>query len=242
MPLGYFNCPDGGKIMIGDCMAIGGCRMVNEGKAIDRCVPLTILGEQTRERQYTGQMSVTELGNDFLFHYLKRKFDYGTNPTIGAARFIGSASHYLLEKNPSTFVEAEIRVNHPLFHGTADSVAVDEWNAGYHVLTDYKIYGSYALRQLMGMQRTYSDSPDELYQRATTVNGTKFPKGHPKQVLSWEEIPDSADKHKEMRQINYYRLGWSSSMATDSLGWKCAPSSGTMAPRPVPSSIVKFTG
>ena len=207
MPLEYFNCPDGGKISIGDCMAIAGCRMVNEGLSIDRCVPLTILGEQTRERQYVGQMSVTELANDFLFHYLKRKFPYGTNPTIGAARFIGSASHYLLEKNPSTFVEPEVKVNHPLFHGTADSVSIDEWNAGYHVLTDYKIYASYSLRQLKGMTRVYTDSPDEFYQRATTVAGVKHLKGSPKQIAHWEEVSENADTHKEMRQLNYYRIG-----------------------------------
>lgn len=230
MPLSYFNCPDGGTSPFGECMSIGGCRMVKEGKADDRCVPLEILQEQSKSRTYSGQLSVTELGNDFLLHYLKNKFDYGVNPTMGAARLIGQGVHYILEKNPSPYARTELKVRHPLFHGTADKLGIDEYNPGYYVLMDYKIYSSYSLRELKGMERVLVESETEMYQRATWVanktgcdhqlfdvgggvvqcticHGSRYPKGHPKLIPTWLEFSEKVGDTKEARQLNYYRIG-----------------------------------
>ena len=212
MPIRFFHCPDGPTIEVHECLMKGGCRMVNEGLAIDRCVPRAILQESIKERRYEGSLSVTGMEKDALFHWLKEKVAYGVDPMMSAARYIGNAAHYLMEKNPAPETAPEVRVHHELYSGTSDLVSIDEWT-GENVLTDLKTRSTFRYAQMIGLKKVKVPDPTgEVYKiRGTRKDGTTYHKGQPKLVDEWRIIPSEADMDAEIRQCNYYRMAWEQS-------------------------------
>ena len=217
MPIEFFYCPDGPTIAVSECLQKGGCRMVNEGLAYGRCVPRAILQESIKERRYEGHVSVTGMEKDALFHWLKEKVVYGVDPLDSAARYIGNAAHYLMEKNPAPDTQPEVKVYHELYSGTSDLVSIDEWT-GEYFLTDLKTRSCFRYASMIGLKKVKVPDPSgALYLRSgSRKNGTTYHKGQPKLVDEWQVIPSEADMDNEIRQCNYYRMAW------ESAGYKIA--------------------
>ena len=153
MPIEFFYCPDGPTIAVSECLQKGGCRMVNEGLTYRRCAPRAILQESIKERRYEGHVSVTGMEKDALFHWLKEKVVYGVDPLESAARYIGNAAHYLMEKNPAPDTQPEVKVYHDLYSGTSDLVSIDEWT-GEYFLTDLKTRSCFRYANMIGLKRS----------------------------------------------------------------------------------------
>ena len=95
MPLRYLNCPDGVRRHINVCL--DKCPRP-EG----RCLSLPTLISVSRQREWTGKPSTTQLINGTRLAYLQIVHDYAVDPFDRAFALLGTRHHMRLEKVAQT--------------------------------------------------------------------------------------------------------------------------------------------
>lgn len=203
MPITEFICPDGQTIACSKCLSPNGCRMKN------RCATLPYLEAVADDRKFK-RVTPSMSGNGPRLIYLKAITDYAVDPEKGAWALMGVHVHdklsfYKYTKN----VIAEEEMTDEKTKGIPDVLEADEDKPGYYILTDYKTYGSYKLRLVLGLVSKTVPMLDEegepvLYKTSSKKYGYK--KGDPRKKTEWVVDPSKIKNWKEELQINRYRI------------------------------------
>ena len=189
MPATLFQCPDGQRTTISDCL--NQCRLKN------RCMFLPTLRAVARSlNRNIQQPTVTELIAGTRETYLKRTMDYAVEPQSVLYALHGSALHTINEGYTEGNMLSEMRLHDEITSGKFDLygqiAGLDEC-----VLGDIKVTSSYKIMKALGRYKV--DVPTgEVYK-----TGAK--KGQPKYAKEWRDggvrgILDWAI------QLNYYRI------------------------------------
>ena len=139
MPLANFICPDQEQIAVQDCLSK--CRLP------DRCIVLPILREISREREWTGVPSTTQLINPTCLEFLKITKPYAVEPESRAFMLLGILTHEKLALQATT---TEIPVGEEI---TSTIDLVDIANGGLELI-DYKTWGSYRVARALGLEKS----------------------------------------------------------------------------------------
>lgn len=192
MPLSHFRCPDGETISAADCLAQ--CRMA------ERCVTKpTLTTILAGRREWNGKPSTTQLLNGTMMEYLKITHDYAVSPRSLAYSLLGSTHHAKLAAG--YIYDTEHSFNEGEITGIVDLLEPDERSPGWHMLTDYKTYGSYRVAKILGVRYRLEPS-GELYKRS----GPWGKAGTPAKRKVFYQDPDSKDDWPERMQLNFYRI------------------------------------
>lgn len=195
MPLTHFICPDNQQIDIGSCLAK--CRIDH------RCVSKpTILAILSGWREWNGKPSTTQLLNGTRLEYLKAKRNYATAPRSSAYSLLGTAHHIKLANMPGFQTETQVSEKGDLISGITDLLEDDEEQPGFHILTDYKTYGSFRVAKLLGIQSRDGFSTTEVYQRSGLWGKT----GTPKRIKVFYRDSSKIEDFDEAMQQNHYRI------------------------------------
>jgi hypothetical protein len=124
-------CPDSKRVMTGECLT---CQ--------SRCCTKSYALEVTKNREWKGIPSVTQLLNGTLESYLKLTTDYYVSPDSMAFAISGTMKHSQLEENATD--QAEERLIYKGISGQPDEIEGD-------TLIDYKTAGSYKVSQCLGI-------------------------------------------------------------------------------------------
>jgi hypothetical protein len=160
------------------------------------------------QREWSGKPSTTQLLNGTMQEYLKWKFAYAITPTNRAFALLGTRHHQALEnvKMPDMVQEEQLGDDAPT-SGIVDLLQPSEHLDGTHDLIDYKTFGSYRVKKILGIQKRYKLSETEVYKRRTKrKDGTWANPGDAKMVPEFWRDPDSVDAFAEEMQLNNYRL------------------------------------
>lgn len=143
MPLTYFNCPDGVKRPIAQCLE-------NCQRELGRCLSLPTLHELSSGRVWTGKPSTTQLINPTRMEYLKITKNYAITPQERAFALLGTQHHRRLELIAKMIpqLEAEKKLSDAVNTGILDLLEPDDNSAGQWIITDYKTWGSFAVSKI----------------------------------------------------------------------------------------------
>lgn len=197
MPLKYFDCPDGVRRPVEQCL--DKCPRP-EG----RCVSLPTLISISRQREWTGKPSTTQLINGTRLAYLQLTCDYAVQPKDRAFALLGTRHHMRLEKVAEKVnVLAEEKLGGE-DTGILDLLAPDE-TVDYEAyeLWDYKTWGSFKVAKALGLVARKIPEPNgECYK----TSGKWGKAGDPKMVTVFDEDPTEVDMWEVEYQMNNYRL------------------------------------
>lgn len=198
MPLTKFICPDGFETSIASCLAK--CRMGY------RCMMRSALMQISKQRDWEGVPSVTQLINGTLQAYLQITKDYANEPDEHMFSLIGSKVHWRMEnRNDMSF--SEVRLDYLGVRGTFDDYDIED---DAYILTDIKTSGSYKVAQALGM--TYDlVEVDEVYKKATQVKASdgsavKRSAGDKKMIRKWRRAESLSECADWTMQLNMYRM------------------------------------
>lgn len=195
MSLTKFRCPDEVEIPISECLTK--CRMS------ERCVTkATLLTIVSGRREWNGAPSTTQLLNGTMMEWLKWKFEYSVAPRDNAFALMGLAHHEKLSKVQGDWESEKQLRGESDRSGISDLLEPDENMPGYHVVTDYKNFGSYKVANILGLEKETKPHPTEKYVKS----GPWGKAGTPKQVATFKENPNARDIKNEKLQLNHYRL------------------------------------
>ena len=189
MPATRFICPNGGRILIAECLK--GC------PEQERCMFLPTLRaiSKTLNRNLK-EPSVTELISGVRETYLKKVTDYAVDPQGLLYALQGQAIHSLNEHCTEGDILSEVRLKDHITSGQFDLYGkiMDEAEG---VLGDLKVTSSYKLMKALGIYKV-SVPTREVYK-------TGLRKGQPKYR---NELRDDGVKHvfEWALQLNYYRM------------------------------------
>lgn len=197
--LTHFICTDGNMCKVEDCLK--SCRL---GK---QCATKPYRKFVSREREYNGKVSSTQIGDGNRMIYLKQFNDFAVKPGWRMQSVIGSKAHASLtsvDECPGDIVEQKFEDKH--FHGTLDHYSEED-----KTVYDYKFVGSYKVKKCLGIVKILCDHPTEVYAKKTTRNKGKpdeivREKGEPKIVEKWVVDPMEADMYEYEMQLNLYRI------------------------------------
>lgn len=139
MPLKAYICPDGNQVAISQCL--DHCRMGT------RCLTKSTLLKLAEQRPPLPTPSVTELLSGPRLEYLKRKHAYAEAPDSMAFRFLGTQAHTAMELSQHLEGLNEERLFNEITTGKFDNLEYEDGK--YWTLTDYKTYGSYAVKKIL---------------------------------------------------------------------------------------------
>jgi len=199
IPAKYFICPSGRQIEIKQCLAYRGC------PEKERCATLPYLRAVSFDREYKG-VSPSMAGNGPRLIMLKATKDYAIKPHSRTWAILGTSVHGKLSMHKYTQdVLAEETLSEGEKKGIPDVLEEDEFDEGYHILTDYKAFGSFKVAKILGIVKKTVTVLDEK-----TGEPYRFKSGAKKgQVKTRQEIdyrPDLADVRGERLQLNRYRI------------------------------------
>ena len=192
MALEWFRCPDSKITTVKDCLSK--CRMD------ERCLTLPTLTLMADERKWTGIPSTTQLLNGTMYEFLKLTQPYIVDPDSRAFMLAGTKHHQPLEEVAKKLnLPAEIPLNID-----RDIFDLLEPENGNHVLTDYKLWGSYRVARALGIVEAGKklDPSGAVYQKS----GKWGQAGTPKMVTVFESMPQEVDVFNEELQLNRYRI------------------------------------
>ncbi|MBU0479106.1 hypothetical protein KKC91_11135 [bacterium] len=184
----WFICPDEGKIEPCECLKEGGCRMG------DRCASRSTLKLASRQREWKGTPSTTQMINGTMLAFLQLTVDYGLSIDQMAFRLLGTSSHAKLE------VEDELSLLEQKFEQDGQSGIADfvETENGLSILGDYKTSGSFKVSKALG------------FYKKTIFTGEYYKSGERKDEPKTKKIlvqePDKVDMREWELQLNRYRL------------------------------------
>jgi len=195
MPLTEFICPDGERVPIDACLSKGGCRMKM------RCATIPYLISSSYDREFKG-ISPSMAGNGIRLTMLKATVPYATSPDGRAFATLGTGTHdHLARMKYTDNVLAEEKLSDDEMTGIADALTEDEDKKGWHILYDYKTWGSYKVAKAMGVVAV--DVPTgEVYKK----DGKHGKKGDKKTKKEYHLDPTQADPGEVVIQLNRYRI------------------------------------
>lgn len=198
MPKTRFICPDESTVCIQKCLERHGCRMGA------RCAPLPYLHFAAEDWRFK-RVSPSMAGNGPRYIYLKETVDYAEKPEDMAFASAGIHTHDRLAQEKLTkAVLAEERLTHEEMTGIMDEMEEDEDAPGFHVITDYKTWGSYMVAKALGIVSVdvplLDDNGNQLYY----VRGKN--KGKPKMTQEHTMDPSRSDMPGTEYQLNRYRI------------------------------------
>ena len=170
MPAVGFICPDGHKIKFEDCFRE--CRL-KDCLPCGRCKALPFLRKVSRQREWTGEPSTTQLIRGTRESWLKITKEYYINPDDNAFMILGTNSHAILEKFGQGDHLTEERLRDEICSG-----AFDFYDGETQTLYDYKTWGSYKVMQALGIRAIEVPETDESGQVILKKSGKN--KGEPK--------------------------------------------------------------
>lgn len=179
--------------------------VIDEGLLIDR-YPTPYLRQCIDEREWTGRPSVTQCLNGTRLEYLRILTDFAVDPDDAAFRIVGTRGHGRLEDKAGKDDFAEVKFAGDIT-GMADLLEPDSAAPGEHILTDYKVWGSFRIKRMRPVVERTRPLLDEhgepvLYKRAGKYGGP----GDPKQEVYYIPDPDSRrDLMDADWQVNKYR-------------------------------------
>ena len=192
MPIRWFQCPDGGKTEIADCLKEGGCRMGN------RCATPAYLRMAASDRPWTGKPSTTQLISGTRQAWLKITKDYSVYPDGRAFMIHGTRAHKRLEEQQDDFSITEGRLDGddvPIT-GIFDSLITE---SGWSILVEYKTSGSFMLAKALGWRSVAVSSGGEY------KSGPR--KGQPRTHKVLKQNDEWIDCMEWELQLNHYRIG-----------------------------------
>lgn len=189
MPAKWFECQDGRKIEIQACLN-GKCRMKN------RCADRSYLQLVSREREWTGTPSTTQLISGTMYAFLKLTKDYAIYPGDRAFMVHGTKGHAILEgmDDECSFLEERLQLEEGIT-GIADAIEVED---GITTLWDRKTSGSYRVMRAIGLFQ-YDHPTSEVFKTGPR-------KGQPKTVKMFSQRDDMKDTWDWDLQLNLYRI------------------------------------
>ncbi len=140
MPLRWFKCKklDNELVLLEDCYK---CH---------QCMTEPTLRALSKDREWTGNPSTTQLLNGTMMEFLKITRDYASDPQHRAFMLHGTNSHGYLEAYAKELgLPSEIAMSpdgHDVFDLIERDVEKDNWT-----LTDYKTWGSYKVAKSLGI-------------------------------------------------------------------------------------------
>lgn len=187
-----FVCPDGDKITLTECMQ--SCRMK------ERCLTAPTLLLISKEREWNGVASTTQLLNGTMLEYLKLTKPYYVEPDSRAFMLAGSIHHEALEvvaKELGLAAEIALSIDRDIF----DLIESEEDGL---VLTDYKLWGSFKVAKVLGIVvgGKVPDPSGAMYK----TSGKWGKAGSPKMVNSFKVDTSKADNWEAELQLNHYRV------------------------------------
>jgi len=188
---GYI-CPDGNKVSVKGCLSK--CRMG------ERCLTLPTLSLISREREWTGHTSTTQLLQGTMEAFLKLTQPYYIDPQSRAWSLSGTKFHANLEEEAKRLgLPAEIAMS--MDRDVIDYVEVDEMGIA---ITDRKLWGSFHIVKILGIVEAGKkpDSSGAVYARS----GKWGQAGSPKMITVWKEDKSQADTFETDMQLNHYRV------------------------------------
>lgn len=192
MPLEGFYCPDEEKVKLEDCFEQ--CRLG------ERCLTLPTLVTLSREREWSGVASTTQLLNGTMMEYLKLTQPYYVNPQTRAFMLAGSKHHKALEeiaKELNLPAEIPLSIDRDIFD-------LLEFEGKELVLTDYKLWGSFRVAKALGIEQIGKQpDPSGVVYKSSGKWGKA---GSPKMVPVFKENPDKAERWEAELQLNRYRV------------------------------------
>lgn len=195
MPITHFQCPDKVEVPISECLVK--CRLGQ------RCLTKpTLLKIAQSERPLSNTPSTTQMLNGPLQEFLKHTVGFSVDPQSRAYALLGTGHHEALSNLTFGGDVAEERFHGDGTSGQPDLLEPDEENPGFHVLTDYKTYGSYRVMKIMGLVKKERRSTTEFYK----TNSKYGRKGEPKREVYFEADPEAVDMTAEQLQLNHYRI------------------------------------
>lgn len=195
MPATHFRCPDQEIIPMQECLTK--CRMSN------RCMTKnTLYVIAAGQRTWNGTPSTTQLLKGTREAFLHITKDFAIAPEDQAYSLLGTMHHALLAQPETGESINEIQLQGDSdISGMTDLIEPDEDNPGFHIITDYKTYGSYRVAKILGIESYKEPHPTLKYDRS----GAWGKKGDPKMIKKFRENPDKVDNLDEVLQLNKYR-------------------------------------
>lgn len=192
MPLEFFKCPDSEIIKVDQCLTK--CRMA------ERCLTKPTLVAISTEREWHGVPSTTQLINGTMMEFLKLTKSYCVDPDKRMFMLAGTNHHKSLEEVAKILgLPAEVALSED-----RDIFDLLEDEDGELVMTDYKLWGSYAVVKAKGITKV-GEKPDpsgEVYKSS----GKWGKAGDPKIVPIFVEVEANADNTEVELQQNRYRI------------------------------------
>ena len=190
--LAGFWCPDGEQVQLEDCLE--GCRLG------ERCLTLPTLVSISREREWSGIASTTQLLNGTMLEYLKLTKPYYVDPDSRAFMLQGTKHHKGLEqvaKELGLAAEIPMSIDRDIF----DLIEFEDKKL---VLTDYKLWGSFKLVKVLGIEEVgkQPDPGGAVYK----ASGKWGKEGSPKMIPVFKQVPEKADNWEVELQLNRYRI------------------------------------
>jgi len=175
MPAIGFICPDFDKITFKECFEK--CRLKDD-LPCGRCKSLPFLRKASRQREWKGEPSTTQLLIGTREAYLKIKEDYHINPDDRAFAILGTQAHSVLEQFGQGDHLIEERLIDDICSGQFDFYDGEEM-----VLFDYKTWGSYKIMKALGITSREVPETDEEGNPILKKSGKN--KGEPKMKKIW---------------------------------------------------------
>ncbi len=191
--LTWFICPDKQTYEVKDCLSK--CRMG------ERCLTLPYLYYVSREREWNGIPSTTQLLNGTMQEFLKLTQPYAIDPDSRAFSTHGTLHHEAMKE---AALALNLPTETPLTDGDRDIFDLLEPEVGGFALTDYKTWGSYRVAKAIGLVECgkIPDPNGEVYKSS----GKWGKAGSPKMVSVWQQMPQAVDMWEPEMQLNRYRI------------------------------------
>lgn len=146
------------------------------------------------------QASTTQLLNGTMLTYLTLTKPYYIDPDSKAFMLQGTKHHQELEliaKELGLASEIPLSVDRDIF----DLLEIED---GKIVLTDYKLWGSFRIAKVLGIEEAgrQPDPSGELYKSS----GKWGKAGTPKMIPKFQENPEKSDNYETEFQLNRYRV------------------------------------
>ena len=191
MPLKWFECPDGGRIEITDCLTEGGCRMSQ------RCAARPYLRLSASDRPWTGKPSTTMLIQGTMLAKLKIENDYAASPDDRAFMTHGTQVHSRLQMFDDNCCMQEIPLDggDTGITGIPDVLQIED---GKSVLIDYKTSGSFKAAKAIGIK------VDHIPTGVLYKSGPRKGISRTRKVMR-QEVSE-VDRWEWVLQLNWYRM------------------------------------
>ena len=191
MPIRDFICPDKQRILTGDCLQEGGCRMG------ERCASRSYLLMARSDRPWTGKPSTTQLISGTMQAFLKIKHPYAIYPDARAFMIHGTVGHHKLEDagTGDEISELEVKFQSGDITGIADGIETEK---GKRILYDTKTAGSYKVAKALGF--FVEDEPTGEFYKSGKRKGEE----KTRKVLKRDD--SKIDRYEWELQTNRYRM------------------------------------